>query len=556
MYKLLLCWRYLLSRYIALASIISVTLGVATMIVVNSVMSGFTVEMQQRIHGILSDVIFESRSLEGFRDPDWHMEQIRRAGGGDVEAMTPTVVVPAMLSFRHGGEWINRQIHLIGVDAATQGEVSEFARYLQHPENRRGTLSFELHEGGYDVRDHQGGESGRMRPQMSYAGWEHRRRMAEVAAFERRLEEGRRRAEQDEMDQGGPPGDLSAEAGDAPYGAPSALVWGEADGDPPGAWDEGPEDESLSAEGPPLVDPFARRVAEQAPAFDPATEQHDGLVLGIALSAYRTPDGEERFLVLPGDDVKLTFPTAGTPPSAVSADFTVVDFYESKMSEYDASFVFVPIEALQRLRGMIDPSTGVGMVNSIQIKLRDGADGAAVRDRIAASFSPELYSVQTWRDKQGPLLAAVEMETALLNVLLFLIIAVAGFGILGIFLMIVVEKTKDIGILKSLGATGSGIMGIFLTYGLSLGLVGSGAGLILGLIFVAHINEIAVVLGHVTGRPVFDPSIYYFYSIPTVVEPFTVAWIKAGAVSIAVLASVMPALRAAWMHPVEALRYE
>ena len=80
MYKLLLCWRYLRTRYIALASIISVMLGVATMIVVNSVMSGFTTEMQNRIHGILSDVTFENRSLEGMRDAQWHMDQIRQVG--------------------------------------------------------------------------------------------------------------------------------------------------------------------------------------------------------------------------------------------------------------------------------------------------------------------------------------------------------------------------------------------------------------------------------------------------------------------------------------------
>ena len=89
-----------------------------------------------------------------------------------------------------------------------------------------------------------------------------------------------------------------------------------------------------------------------------------------------------------------------------------------------------------------------------------------------------MYGVYTWRDKQGALLAAVQMETAILNVLLFLIIAVAGFGILAIFYMIVVEKTRDIGILKSLGASGRGVMGIFLAYGLSLGLVGSGVGMV------------------------------------------------------------------------------
>jgi lipoprotein-releasing system permease protein len=150
----------------------------------------------------------------------------------------------------------------------------------------------------------------------------------------------------------------------------------------------------------------------------------------------------------------------------------------------------------------------------------------------------------------------VQMETAILNVLLFMIIAVAGFGILAIFYMIVVEKTRDIGVLKSLGASGSGIMGIFLAYGLSLGMVGSGVGLLAGLLFVVNINQIAEWLGMITGEQVFNPEIYYFQKIPTLVDPFTVTWIVIGAMLIAVVASILPARRAARLHPVEALRYE
>ncbi len=107
-----------------------------------------------------------------------------------------------------------------------------------------------------------------------------------------------------------------------------------------------------------------------------------------------------------------------------------------------------------------------------------------------------------------------------------------------------------------LGAPSRGVMGIFLSYGLLLGLVGSGAGLVIGLLFVNYINEIADLLGTITGRPVFNPSIYYFYEIPTIVDPVTIAWIVSGAVAIAVLASILPAIRAAMLHPVEALRYE
>ncbi len=157
---------------------------------------------------------------------------------------------------------------------------------------------------------------------------------------------------------------------------------------------------------------------------------------------------------------------------------------------------------------------------------------------------------------QGPLLAAVRLETTILNILLFLIIAVAGFGILATFFMIVVEKTRDIGTLKALGASGRGVMSIFLSYGLLLGFVGSGAGLIGGLLFVDNINSIAGLIEKITGQEVFDPTVYYFTEIPTIIYPFTLVWVMAGAVAIAVVASVLPALRAARMHPVQALRFE
>ena len=290
--------------------------------------------------------------------------------------------------------------------------------------------------------------------------------------------------------------------------------------------------------------------------MDPAREQFTGVVPGIGLASFRDSEGVDRFLVLPGDDVKVTFPTAGTPPKAVSDTFTIVDFYESKMSEYDSNFVFVPIQALQRMRGMIDPQTGIPSVNSIQIRLRPGASLEGVRDRLRKAFPAEMYAVSTWRDKQGPLLSAVDMEMSVLNILLFLIIAVAGFGILAIFFMIVVEKTRDIGILKSLGAGATGIAGIFLGYGLFLGLVGAGAGLVLGLAITWNINTIRAAVEWCTGQRVFDPAIYYFFKIPTIVHPATIAWIIVGAVAIAVASSVLPALRAARLHPVEALRHD
>lgn len=512
MYKLVLTLRYLRTRWIALASIISVTLGVATMIVVNSVMAGFTYEMQDRIHGILSDVVFEARSLDGAPDAERHMKLINEQAGDLIEGMSVTAQVPAMLGFTVNGQRVNRQVMLIGIDPANYGKVSDFGRYLQHPANRT-ELRFDLLSGGYDTADPQAKDpaTAAPRPMMENAGWEHRRRKA---AWNQREAE------------------LKARLAPKPTTPAEAVA------------------------GP--IDPFAAAAGEEGEGeiFNPAVEQHPGIVLGMALGSFRDDSGTDQFLVLPGDDVEVTYPMATTPPKPGSKHFTIVDFYESKMSEYDSSFVFVPLEVLQDVRGMIDPSTGVANFNSIQIACKPGVDLDGVRDRLQDVFDPRAYIVSTWRDKQGALLAAVQMETAVLNVLLFMIIAVAGFGILAIFYMIVVEKTRDIGILKSLGAGAGGVMGIFLSYGLTLGLVGAGSGMIGGLVFVAYINEIADVLAWVTGTPVFDPAVYYFASIPTIVHPMTVAWIVAGAVAIAVMSSVLPARRAAGLHPVEALRWE
>src|SRR5439155_27180433 len=100
MYKLLLCWRYLKTRYLALVCIVSVMLGVATLIVVNSVMAGFSTKLKERLHGLLSDLVIEAADIDGFPDPDGEMRRIRESPVGPyVAAMTPTLEVFALLQF-------------------------------------------------------------------------------------------------------------------------------------------------------------------------------------------------------------------------------------------------------------------------------------------------------------------------------------------------------------------------------------------------------------------------------------------------------------------------
>src|SRR5438874_302376 len=146
MYKLLLCWRYLLTRYLALVCIISVMLGVATLIVVNSVMSGFSTKLRDRLHGMLSDVVVDSYGLEeGFDDPQGKMDRIRKDPylGSQVLAMTPTMETAAMLRYSLNGRTFSRLVRIIGIDPKGRDAVCRFKEFLCSERNRQ-SPSFEL----------------------------------------------------------------------------------------------------------------------------------------------------------------------------------------------------------------------------------------------------------------------------------------------------------------------------------------------------------------------------------------------------------------------------
>jgi len=472
-YKLLLCWRYLRTRYLALVCIISVMLGVATLIVVNSVMSGFSTKLRDRLHALLSDVDISSRDFNGFGDPEGKMARIRSDPylRDRIAAMTPTLEIFAMLQYRVGLEQAPyaRAVRLIGIDPGGRKALGGFAEYLVRK----------------DDREHP---TFTLTPDALARYW--------------RLQQA------EEM------------------GQPAVQFDPPRPGEPP----------------LPNMDDLRR-----PPSPPPCA------ILGWAIGNYRGPDPDhpgkhiEYQVLMPGDSVILTT-LSGERMSPVYARFAVSDYYRSEMSEYDGNYVFVPLDYLQKLRTMED------RVTSILIRLKDYADHKEVVVRLR-KLVPSL-EVQTWEDKQGALLAAISVEKGILNVLLFLIIAVAGFGILAIFSMIVVEKTRDIGILKALGASNWGVLKIFLGYGLLLGLVGAGLGTAIGLTFTFNINHIEHMLTRMTGQEIFPRDIYYFNEIPTDVQPWVVGLVNAGAVGIAVLFSILPALRAALLHPVRALRYE
>jgi lipoprotein-releasing system permease protein len=452
--------------------IVSVMLGVATLIVVNSVMGGFSTKLRERLHGLLSDVCLEAHDYNGFDHPARKMAIIRSHPflSKHVEAMAPTLEIFAMIQFTYNGWPVARPIRLIGIDPEQRARIGGFAEFLvnnkQHPTFQ---LSSEAKK-RYDFNH---------RPQGLFLG--------------------------------NPVEDF-----------------------------------------PPL--PGEKPVPEPPPSklFVP-----EGVILGYAIAHTRrhvrdehgnvTPQTEEIEILAPGDDAIITT-VSGQKLSPVYARFAVADYFRSEMSEYDGNYAFVPLDYLQKLRTMQD------RVTSIQIRLKDEREKKRVVQELERLF-PELQ-VLTWEAKQGPLLAAISVEKGILNVLLFLIIAVAGFGILAIFSMIVVEKTRDIGILKALGASNGGVLKIFLGYGLLLGIVGAVLGTCLGVTITIFINDIEHFLSKFTGQEIFPRDVYYFDKIPTDIRVAHVALVNVGAIAIAVLFSILPALRAALLHPVRALRFE
>ncbi len=532
MYKLLLCVRYLRTRYIALASIISVMLGVATMIVVNSVMAGFTSEMRDRLHNFLADIVIESRTMEGIDDTDRQLAAVEAAAGEYIAAMTPTIDVPGMIMFEdpYNGKTITTQVMIQGIDPESKGLVGPLRDYLAsyNPEIEDGVVIREA-------------ERSRAEP----LSWE-------LTASAARYREEMKR--QEALEIRGAFEDDSLSVTNTPH--ENRAIDDSPDFDPVSS---NPSTNAAADESKPLDDDaFLQDPLVKQPESQIQTGAYPARVYigeGIVSFQAQDPDTGKLHKVMlrqPGDDIILSTVTVGRPPEIVKMNATVVDSFRSGMNEYDTSIVLMNIKELQKNRGMhLDNA-----ITSIHIRLKNYDDAPKAIAALQGAFPPGTVTVKTWEEKQGLLLSAVEVETAILNVLLFLIITVAGFGILAIFYMIVVEKTRDIGILKSLGASSNGVMSIFLYYGLGLGIVGSTAGVALGLVFVRYINQIEDGLSWVTGRKVFDEKIYYFFEIPTYVNPVMVLSVALGAIAIAVLASILPARRAARLHPVRALRFE
>jgi lipoprotein-releasing system permease protein len=305
---------------------------------------------------------------------------------------------------------------------------------------------------------------------------------------------------------------------------------------------------------PPPVDALTPGEVPPPEPWDHGEKKMEGIFVGHALACFRDDgatalDTKEVYTLEPGDMATIMC-AGGAKLTPVFDRFVVNGYFKSEMNDYDSRFVFVSLDYLQRLRGM------QGRANKILLKLKDYSKASLVVNELRKRFPPDTFRVVTWEDQQGALLAAIDIERGILNVIVFMIVGVAGFGILAIFSMIVVEKTRDIGVLKALGASSRGVMGIFLSYGLLLGTVGAILGSIMGLSITHWLTQVEHFISFITGHEVFSRKVYYFDEIPTYIQTSSVLWVNLGSIAIAVVFSVLPALRAAMLQPVRALRYE
>ncbi|MDP8214281.1 MAG: lipoprotein-releasing ABC transporter permease subunit [Candidatus Euphemobacter frigidus] len=255
----------------------------------------------------------------------------------------------------------------------------------------------------------------------------------------------------------------------------------------------------------------------------------------------------------PGDKVIVISPGEGLLPGAAGSrreKFTVTGIFKSGMAQYDLELAYIGLPAAQKLFNLGDG------VNGLSIKLDDVEYAHAARNQIAELLPPPRYHVRSWMELNKPLFAAIQVEKNLMFIIVMLITVVASLNIASTLIVAVKEKTKAIGIFKSLGVTEATIRKMFTLQGVLIGMAGTIIGCGAGLLLIDQINHVADFISAHFGIKVFPPDVYYFESIPARINLGETAIIAACALFISILASLYPAWRAARMEPVEALRYE
>ncbi len=252
-----------------------------------------------------------------------------------------------------------------------------------------------------------------------------------------------------------------------------------------------------------------------------------------------------------GDAVTLISPAGPITPLGMipkSMSFVIKGIFSTGMYEYDNNMAYISLNAAKALFMKDEPS-------GIEIKVQDIYNAQATSERLMKSIGPG-YWAKTWKDMNMSLFSALKLEKTVMFIILLFIILVAAFSTISTLIMMVMEKRKDIAILKSMGATTAQILRIFMSLGMVIGLSGTLLGVILGLLLTYNLNPVIRFVEYIFGIEVMPIDVYYITGVPTVVDYPLVGIIAFMSVILSFLAAIYPARQAARQDPVEVMRYE
>lgn len=273
--------------------------------------------------------------------------------------------------------------------------------------------------------------------------------------------------------------------------------------------------------------------------FDAAT----GVAIGTRLS--------ETLQLRVGDSLTLVSPRGASTPFGTAPRikaYPIVAVFEIGMTEFDGAFVFMPLPEAQAYFNRDDD------VNVIEVFIGNADNTQAVRDAIEAN-APRPMVLTDWRQRNASFFKALEVERNVMFLILTLIVLVAALNIVSGLIMLVKDKSSDIAILRTMGATSGSILRVFLITGASIGVLGTLAGLGLGLLVCDNIQSIQAFISRISGANLWDPTVRFLTEIPSETNPREVFAVVGMALGLSLLATLLPSWKAARLDPVDALRY-